>query len=534
MGYLNDLFVVDPDRSKLFQIIDDAVKNSYDIADYPTAVCVDLNQIDTWVVFTKSNRIGQFRDGKFVNFITVQKTPMGITQAPDGSLWVTNYGSGTVTKIVNGVVVMNISVGTGPRGVCASPDGVVWVSNYLSNTVSKIVNGINVTPTGIAVALNPYGICSDKFNNIYVACTTSNIVSKITGILKVLDIKVGKVPYGVCCDPNNNIWVTNFYGGTVQKIVAGVAQSPISVGTGPFAIAPAKKGAIYVLNYLSGDASEIVDGVVVETIPITTNPHSFGDFTGYQAYLLFKESTGGTPSGSVSYDDLDPALQQMIKSISLPIAAKDVSYDNTDYPTAKSAFDYLLYKAPAISTFSNNVGTVEMGTTVSAVTLNWALNKTMLSQNISGGVGDVPVGTLSKALTGLSLTADTDWTLTVTDEKSATAVKTTGIRFQNKRYWGASANATLANADILALSGELATNYGMSKTIDATGSKYLYFAVPSSFNLTENNFKIGGLANTDWVKTTLAFRNASGYTTNYDVFRSTNAQTGNAILVDVA
>ena len=534
MSYLNELWVPDPNKNELFKIVNDALDSKYASDDYPSAVCVDINQIDVWVVFSKGNKVGQFRDGTFVKYINVGKTPMGIAQGPDGAIYVTNYSSGTITKIVNGVVVMNISVGIGPRGVCVTPDGAVWVSNYISNTVSKIVNDVKVKD--IAVGLNPYGICGDKANNVYVACSTSNIVTKITGITKVLDIKVGKVPYGVCVDPSGDVWVSNFYAGTVQEIKNGVAGDPIIVGSGPFAIA-ATKDAIFVCNFLSGDISKIYGGKVVETIAVCTNPHGFGDFTGYQAYLLFKDNSGGGTSGKVAFDDLSTDLQDMIKngSLALPIADADVKHDHPTYKTVKAAIDHLLYVEPGITAFTNTVGTVEMGTTVNAVTLNWVLNKPMARQTINNGVGDVPVGTVTKALTGLNITADTTWALTVTDTEGTAITKSTAVSFRNKRYWGASANAALAAGDIIsALNGEFASDYKMSKTLDATGGKYIYFAVPSSFALTDAKFKVGGLSNSDWAKTTVAFTNANGYTTNYDIFRSTYVQTGAAILVDIA
>lgn len=536
MAYLNDFWMPDPIKSSLFRVVDNAVTNSYDASTqlFPSAVCVDANQIDVWVVFTNSDKVGQFRRGQFIKFINVGKRPMGIAQAPDGSLYVACYQSCTVSKIVNGTTVMNISVGAGPRGICVSPDGCVWVSNFLSNTVTKIVNDVKVKD--IYVAANPYGICSDKYNNIYVACSGSNVVSKITGITKMLDIKVGKTPYGVCSDSSSNVWVTLYNGGSVQHIVSGVAKDEIGVGTGPFAIAPAKDGSILVGNYLDGTVTRIVGGMVSATIRISNNVYGFGDFTGYQAYMLFKETNNSTTGAKISFDDLDADMQQKItnSSISYPLDDALVGHDDTTYDTVKKALDFLLYKAPSIVSFTNNIGIVEIGSTVTDVNLNWVVNKTMGKQTIDNGVGNIPVGTVSKALTGLSLNANTTWTLTVTDDKNASATKSTTLSFQNKRYFGTSASTALTNTDIIALGGEFGTDYKMSKTLDASGGKYLYFVVPSSFGLDESHFKIGGLANSDWVKTTMQFTNASGYKSNYDIFRSTNLQTGSAIPVDIA
>ena len=540
--YLYDLWAADPQGAKLYKIVNDAVDTASTVATdkTPMAILVDINQTDVWVVNSGSNTVSQFRNGVLNDVIKVGTTPMGIAQAADGTIYVTNYKSCTVSKIVNGQVTMNIPVQTGPRGVCVSPDGCVWVSNYISSTVSKIVNDIVVS--NIRVGYNPYGICSDKNNKIFVACTTSCIISVIKDNVKIMDLKADKVPYAVTRDSNNSIWFTNYYGGTVQKINGTLVSNPIIVGNGPFAIAPTKGGNIYVFNYLDGTISKISGNTVVSTIKVVNgNITGFGDFTGYYTYSLLKETSGGGGGtvSNITFDQLDPSLQAILtnaQKLTLPIASEDVSYaGSTTLNTVRKALDYLLYTAPAISGFTNSVRVSEIGSTVTGVTLSWTVNKEMASQTLTD-YGNVPVATTSVSLTGLSLTADKDWTLKVVDkEKGASVSATTSLKFQNKIYFGTLADTSLTAALILSgLTGQFATGYALSKKFDATGGKYIYVAVPSSFNLDNTHFKVGGLANSDWTKTTIQFTNASGYTSSYDIFRSTNIQTGAAIQVDIA
>jgi hypothetical protein len=58
--------------------------------------------------------------------------------------------------------------------------------------------------------------------------------------------------------------------------------------------------------------------------------------------------------------------------------------------------------------------------------------------------------------------------------------------------------------------------------------------MPASFGLTKNNFKIGGLANSAWIVTTMDVTNAYGHKASYTVFRSENLQNGSSIKVDIA
>lgn len=533
MAYLNDLYITDPNKGLLYKVTNDLVNSSASTEVTPRALCVDMNMVDVWVVNTNAGTISQFNNGVRVRDIKVGKTPMGIAQDTKGNLWVTNYSSNTVSKIVSGVKVMDIPVGTGPRGVCVTPDGTVWVANYLAGTVSKIIDDIKVKD--INVGLNPYGICADKYQAVWVANSGSNTVSKIVKSEKALDINVGKTPQGICSDKYGNVWVSNYLSDTVSKIVNGVKKLDISVGDGPFAIATNSDGAIYVANYLENTVSKIVNDIKVADIQVCYNPCSFGDFTGNQAYLLFVGSGSGgtTPVGKkIGIDNLDDNLKNIIMNAGTPTSMSDdkVTHEHPNYKTVKDALDYLLYVPVQINSFTNTVNTVEIGSTVSAVTLNWNLNKTVKSQTLSGGIGGIPVGTTSRSLSSLSLTSDTSWTLTVADEKN-TVSRSTSVLFRNKRYWGTSVNTSLTNTDILAMSSEFASDYNMSKTLNASGGKYMYFAVPSSFGLDTSKFKVGGLANSDWTKTTINFKNASGYTTSYDVFRSGNIQTGNAINV---
>jgi hypothetical protein len=536
MAYLNDIWSLDPNSSKLYKLVNDQSVGSIATLPTPAAICVDINRVDVWVVSRTGGTVSQFNNGLRVKDIAVGKNPMGIAQAPDGSLYVPNYSSNTVSKIVNGEKVKDIVVGMGPRGVCVTPDGDVYVSNYLSSTVSRIVNDSKVKD--IAVGRNPYGICSTKSGAVYVACCGADIVTKIKEGTKILDINVGKLPMAICLDKDSNLLVTIFNDNIVSKIVNDKKiDADIPVGKGPFGIATTPDGYAYVFNYLDTTMSKLYGGKKVSDITLWNNPSGFGDFTGYQAYMIYQASTGGSQSSTIiSYNNLDDNLKKIIDSISsggagitLPIDDAKVSHNDPNYPTVDAALDYLLYKAPQITSFTNNVNVVEMGTTVTDVVLNWTLNKTVTSQNIAG-VGDIAVGTTTKELTPLMLTSDASWTLTVSDGTNS-VTKTTGVKFENKAYWGTSASTTLDNAGVLALNNAFATNYDMDKTLDATGGKYMYFAVPTSFGLDTSKFKVGGLANSDWVKTTIDFTNASGYKTSYDVFRSGNIQTGSAIEV---
>ena len=204
--------------------------------------------------------------------------------------------------------------------------------------------------------------------------------------------------------------------------------------------------------------------------------------------------------------------------------ATDVTYGNYGYDNVGAALDSLLYKAISITSFSHNAGTQELGKTVTAVTLNWATNKTPTALTLDGESIDVTLTT--KAVTGLNVTANKTFTLVATDEKSATSKKTTTITFLNGIYWGVgSVDATGVDSTfVLTLSKALASTKAKTFSATAGEGQYIYYAYPARFG--DATFYVGGFEGGFNLLTTFDFTNASGYTESYNVYRSANANLG--------
>ncbi|EFD61050.1 PE-PGRS family protein [Mycobacterium tuberculosis EAS054] len=115
----------------------------------------------------------------------LQRSAPGWRSTRGGNVYVTNFGSGTVSVInpaTNTVTGSPITIGNGPSGVAVSPvTGLVFVTNFDSNTVSVI------DPTTNTVTGSP--------------------------------ITVGTAPTGVAVNPvTGEVYVTNFAGDTVSVI----------------------------------------------------------------------------------------------------------------------------------------------------------------------------------------------------------------------------------------------------------------------------------------------------------------------------
>lgn len=208
-----------------------------------------------------------------------------------------------------------------------------------------------------------------------------------------------------------------------------------------------------------------------------------------------------------------------------PVVTKEVL--NSLIQKMKEEFvtqDEFNYEPITINTFSNNRGTVEMGSTVTDVTLTWDINKTPTELTLDGE--PVTVTDESKQLTGQTITQNKTYTLIAKDEKDATSQKTTSITFLNGVYWGAKeAPSAIDSVFILTLTKGLQGNKSKTFTVNAAANQYIYYAVPSRYG--EVSFNVGGFDGGFTKVQTLDFENASGYTESYDVYRSDNASLGN-------
>lgn len=202
-----------------------------------------------------------------------------------------------------------------------------------------------------------------------------------------------------------------------------------------------------------------------------------------------------------------------------------LQYIKTNFVTQ----DEFNYKPIAISAFTNNKNTVEMGTKITDVTLNWTLSKNPKTMMIDSE-SITPLSTRTKTYSGQNITTNKTYTLKVTDEKDAIATKTTSITFYNGVYWGAkAAPGSYDSAFILTLQKGLQGNKNKTFTATAGADEYLYYALPTRYGAV--TFNVGGFDGGFTKVATIEFTNASGYKENYDIYKSDNANLGSQTVI---
>ena len=214
------------------------------------------------------------------------------------------------------------------------------------------------------------------------------------------------------------------------------------------------------------------------------------------------------------------------RELGIDYLADNISYENSNYPSwtnVKKALDGIMAKVdyikPEITSFTSTAQAVyEVGQKVSNVVFNWTTNKNITTQTLTGcplANANVRTATYTDYIT-----SNKTFTLIIEDGKN-TASKSVSIEFRNKIYYGSSAIPSNFNsAFILGLSNkQFATSKSGSFSITVGSNEYGFIAFPSSFG-TLSSVKIGGF-DTDVISCgTISFTNASGGSTNYNIYRT--------------
>jgi hypothetical protein len=230
------------------------------------------------------------------------------------------------------------------------------------------------------------------------------------------------------------------------------------------------------------------------------------------------------------------------EQITLPITSDDVIYGNDTVTVTiddlysivgdlQDQLDAALYVAPSVTAFSLSSSLFEVGATVTSLTFNWAINKTIVSQSITGGpVSITPAaGLRTSAVSGLSITTPTTFTISVNDGTN-TATRTTSISFTNKIYYGARSQPMVIDAAFAnLLTGEIKTNRTKTFTATAGSLDYIWFLLPVSYGTPV--FTVGGFEGGFSLQGTFFDTLPNSSTEEYNAYRSNLPNLGSTTVV---
>ena len=202
---------------------------------------------------------------------------------------------------------------------------------------------------------------------------------------------------------------------------------------------------------------------------------------------------------------------------------EDLALSDERFEKIESDIADLKYIAISVSSFGHDAGTKEKGDKVSSVVLSWVLNKEPVSLTVAGQ-------TVTPAKSGSITVTDEisetkTFSLLATDERAATATKSTTINFYDGIYYGTAAKPDEVDSEfILSLTKILAS--GKNRTVNVSGGEGLYFFYAYPASLGDSIFNVGGF-DYEFESETVSFENKFGVIKDYIVYVSDNPMLSN-------
>lgn len=234
-------------------------------------------------------------------------------------------------------------------------------------------------------------------------------------------------------------------------------------------------------------------------------------------------------------------------SIELPITSGDVTYEGDSVTVAlddlysltadlQAQLDAALYVTPVVNTFSLSSSLFELGSTITTLTFAWTINKSIVSQSITGGpISETPsIGVRNITVSGLSITTPTTFTITVNDGTN-NATKTVSASFANKIYYGARSQPLVVDPDFAnLLTGVVRTSRARTFTVNALALDYVWFLLPVDYGtpvFTVGGFE-GGFSLQGTFEDTLPDHTIEDpHTETYNIYRSNLPNLGSTTIV---
>lgn len=300
----------------------DATTSLRDKRPWQLRATLEVGEIDSTPVVTPdgtayvlagTNMVVAIKNDEVAHRIAVERTPTDIAVAPDGTVYVANSMSNSVSVILGSEVATTVWVGPVPQRLAVGEDGTAYVSSTTKGTVEVLRDGKVAGTFQIGGYPEVPAIAPD--GSVYVTAIFDSLVTRIRTDGSIQSIPVGSAPYGVAVAPDGLVYVTNHSDNSVSVIreaevigtipVGSDAQRPVvaadgtvyvsnrsqdsvsiikagqlvgSVDVGSYPQAPAigPDGTAYVSNKDDGTLSIIKDGAVVATVPVGDSPGTPG------------------------------------------------------------------------------------------------------------------------------------------------------------------------------------------------------------------------------------------------------------------
>ena len=289
-----------------------------------------------------------------------------------------------------------------------------------------------------------------------------------------------------------------------------------------------KNNSYLILTRHSGEEVSLQLPVYIPEVNITK-----ADIEGWNRKM--DNPTGGKVGQVMTFTATGPAWIDPVGSGEgseiIAATASQIGYvsNKPGLDTVQKALDALLYEAPNITSFTADkaFGIRELGDKVDIpITFSWDYTSFSNIDKITLSYVPSIVPTAKSAIySAKSITSDTTFILTITDQQGGSASELGSYSFGLAKYYGVSVEPAAYNeAFVKGLQKKIGTGKGETITVNAAANQYIYYCIPCKWGTPI--FNVGGFDGGFDEVSSFNITNTYGHTELYSVWRSDNYSLG--------
>jgi streptogramin lyase len=261
---------------------------------------------DIWFTELGAGTIGRSTlTGEMTEFTGLAGPAETIAAGPDGNLWFTEQSAAKIGRMTPTGTLEQFSLPTGsePLDIVAGPDGNLWFTEQGGNgAIGRITTAgtIREFTTGLTAKSRPEGMAVGPEGNMwFTEAASPGRIGRITTGGTITELTTGLTaesqPRDIAAGSDGNLWFTEFANpgrigritpeGTITEFTTG-----LTLNAGPLAITAGNDGNVYFTEPASGKVGKITPlGAIVEQTPPTSSSVPDDITTGPDGNIWFTE-----------------------------------------------------------------------------------------------------------------------------------------------------------------------------------------------------------------------------------------------------
>ncbi|HTD09344.1 MAG TPA: SMP-30/gluconolactonase/LRE family protein [Solirubrobacteraceae bacterium] len=267
-------------------------------------------------------------------------SPHGITVGGDGNLWFTDYGLGKIGRMSTGGSLLAsypVEANAKDAGIAAGPDGNLWYTSYATSKINRITTAGAYIAYSLPTGSEPVDIATGPDGNLWFTDERTSKIGKITisGVVTEYALPAGSKPIGIAAGPDGNLWFTEFATNKIGKITTSgvVTEYALASGAGPEGIVAGPEGQIWFTEYTASKLGSITTSGTVSSYALPSGSGPKGIAVGPDGYLWIAEN------GSNKIAKFSPG-----------VAAEGAHLEGPETPLPASATSTIEYGVPVSGT----------------------------------------------------------------------------------------------------------------------------------------------------------------------------------------